>query len=213
METINIVIIDDHNIFREGIRLVLEQIKNIKVVFDTGNAFDFIDTLPRSDVDVVLMDFNMPVINGDEATLKILDLQPDLKIIALTMFSDLTHYTQMIDAGVQGFVVKKASKNELQTAIETVYYDGHYFSQEILQKLAMQAVHNRSFYQKQLTVREKEILQLICEGKTTSEIAKALFISNKTVETHRSNIFKKAEVRNLAELIVWAVKNKFFYIS
>ncbi len=213
METIRIAVIDDHNIFREGIRLVLEQINRFEVVFDTCNAFEFIESLPRPDLDVVLMDYNMPQINGDEATRAALTIQPELKIIALTMFSDLTHYSQMMDAGVQGFVIKKASKNELQNAIETVYYGGHYFSQEILQKLALQAVHNRSFYQKQLTEREKEILQLICEGKTTSEIADTLYISVKTVETHRTNIFKKAEVRNVAELVVWAVKNNFFEIQ
>ena len=213
MDKIRIVIIDDHDIFREGIRLVLEQVPHFELCFDTANALDFISLLPDFEADIVLMDFNMPAINGDEATRRILDLQPDLKIIALTMFSDLTHYTKMIEAGAQGFVIKKASKNELQTAIETVYYGENYFSKEILQQLALQSMNQERLFQKLLTGREKEILQLICQGKTTDEIASRLFISAKTVETHRTHIFKKAGVRNIAELIIWAVKNNYFVIS
>jgi DNA-binding NarL/FixJ family response regulator len=158
------------------------------------------------------MDINMSEMQGDEVTELALEKNPDLKIIALTMFSDLTHYTQMIQAGVQGFIIKKASKKELQNAIETVFYGGHYFSDEILKKLAVQSIHNRSFFKEQLTEREKQILQLMCEGKTTVEISGILFISNKTVETHRTHIFKKAKVRNIAELVVWAIKNNYFSI-
>jgi DNA-binding NarL/FixJ family response regulator len=158
------------------------------------------------------MDVNMPIINGVDTSKKALQLVPNLKIIALTMFTDLAHYTQMIEAGVQGFVVKKATKNELYTAINTVKSGGNYFSQEILQKLALQSVKNNQFNQEQLTMREMEIIQLICQGKTTNEIAEKLFISVKTVETHRANTYKKAQVRNLAELIVWAVKNNYFSI-
>jgi len=213
MKTIKIVIIDDHNIFRTGIKLVLNQVPHFEVIFNTDNAYDFIKLLPNFDVDVVLMDFNMPAINGDEATRRILDLQPELKIIALTMFSDLTHYTKMIDAGAHGFVVKKASKEELQKAIENIYYGGNYFSKEILQQLAIQSIKHQKLSKKLLTEREKEVLQLMCKGKTTDEIAELLFISIKTVETHRNHIFKKAGVRNIAELIIWAIKNNYFTIS
>ncbi len=209
---IKIAIVDDHSIFREGIILVLNQISEFEVVFDTSNGLDFITFLETDKPDLVLMDVNMPIINGVETTKKALTLVPDLKVIALTMFSDLGHYTQMIEAGVKGFVIKNASKTELSTAIQTVFKGGNYFSQEILQKLALQSVKNKGFNKEQLTLREIEIIQLICQGKTTGEIAESLFISVKTVETHRSNIYKKAQVRNLAELIVWAVKNDYFAI-
>ncbi len=209
---IKIAIVDDHSIFREGIILVLNQISEFEVVFDTSNGLDFITDLETNKPDLVLMDINMPQINGAETTKKALALVPDLKVIALTMFSDLGHYTQMIEAGVQGFVIKNASKTELSTAIQTVFKGGNYFSQEILQKLALQSVKNKGFNKEQLSLREIEIIQLVCQGKTTNEIAENLFISAKTVETHRSNIYKKAQVRNLAELIVWAVKNDYFSI-
>ncbi len=207
-----IAIIDDHNIFREGIMLVLNQIDEFEVVYDSSNGLDFLEYLATNVPDIVLMDVNMPVINGIDTSKKALQLVPELKIIALTMFNDLSHYTQMIEAGVQGFVIKKANKNELYTAIKTVNEGGNYFSQEILQKLALQSVKNNQFNKEQLTIREMEIIQLICQGKTTNEIAEKLFISVKTVETHRANTYKKAQVRNLAELIVWAVKNNYFSI-
>ena len=212
MEKIKIAIIDDHSIFREGIMLVLNQIEDFQVDFDTDNGFQFLDYLSNNTPDVVLMDVNMPVIGGVETTKKALQINPNLKIIALTMFSDLTHYTHMIEAGALGFVIKNASKDELYTAIKTVENGGNYFSQEILQKLALQSISKNNFNKEQLTQREMEIIQLICQGKTTGEIAAELFISVKTVESHRANTYKKANVRNLAELIIWAVKNNYFSI-
>jgi len=212
MKTTTIAIVDDHNIFREGIMLVLNQIDEFDVVYDTSNGLHFLEYLATNVPDIVLMDVNMPIINGVDTSKKALQLVPNLKIIALTMFTDLAHYTQMIEAGVQGFVVKKATKNELYTAVKIVKDGGNYFSQEILQKLALQSVKNNQFNKEQLTIREMEVIQLICQGKTTNEIAEKLFISVKTVETHRANTYKKAQVRNLAELIVWAVKNNYFSI-
>jgi len=213
MKTIEIAIIDDHNIFRDGIILVLNQISHFKVIYNSDNGYDFLSFLNLRIPDIVLMDINMPIINGIDLARLSLEKKPDLKIIVLTMFADLVHYNQMINLGVKGFVIKKSSKEILKDAIETVYYGEHYFSREILHKLALQTMHNNKLSNKDLTHREKEILRLICQGKTTYEISNLLFISHKTVETHRSNIFKKAQVRNIAELIIWAVKNNYFVIS
>ena len=133
------------------------------------------------------------------------------KVIALTMFADMTHYTQMKNAGVKGFILKKANKFELQQAINTVFSGGNYFSQEILQKMVFQSVRFPTA-SNQLTHSEIDILNLICKGFTSHEIAEKLFISAKTVETHRSNIFLKADVHNVAGLIVWAINNNYFEI-
>jgi DNA-binding NarL/FixJ family response regulator len=212
MQQIKIAIVDDHDLFREGIRLVLGQIENFEVMFDTSSGVLFLEFLQNSFPDVVLMDINMPVINGVETTRKAIELNPDLKVIALTMFSDTTHYTQMINAGIKGFILKKSNKYELQQAINAVYSGGNYFSQEILQKLAFQSVNFLSDPNK-LTHRELDVLHLVCKGFTSREISDKLFISIKTVEVHRTNIFHKSEVRNIGELVVWAIKNNYFSIE
>ncbi|MEI8202212.1 MAG: response regulator transcription factor [Bacteroidota bacterium] len=209
---IKIAIIDDHDLFREGLRLVLCQIEDFDVVFDTSNGSVFIEFLQHTIPDVVLMDINMPIIDGVETTQKALEAHPHMKIIALTMFADTTHYTQMINAGVKGFILKKSNKNELHQAITSVYSGGNYFSQEIMQKLAFQTVNSNSISES-LTSRELDVLNWVCTGLTTHEIADKLFISAKTVEAHRNNILHKADVRNSAELIIWAVKNNYFSIE
>lgn len=211
MGQIKIAIIDDHDLFREGIRLVIGQIENFEVIFDTSNGNLFLEFLRNSFPDVVLMDISMPIIDGVETTRKAIELHPNLNIIALSMFSDTTNYTKMINAGVKGFVLKKSTKFELQQAISVVFEGGNYFSQEIIKKLAFQSFDG---YQSNdhLTNREIDILNLICKGLTTQEIAEKLFISAKTVETHRSNIFFKAKVHNIAGLIIWAIKNNYFSI-
>ena len=212
MKQIKIAIIDDHDLFREGIKLVIGQIENIEVVYDTSNGNLFLEFLQNTIPDVVLMDVNMPIIDGIETTRKAIELYPSLNVIALTMFSDTTHYTQMIDAGIKGFILKKSNKFELQQAIITVNSGGNYFSQEILQKLAFQNVNFTSGLN-QFTHRELDVLNLVCKGLTTQEISEKLFISVKTVEVHRNNIFRKSDVRNICELIIWAIKNNYFSVE
>jgi DNA-binding NarL/FixJ family response regulator len=212
MGQIKIAIIDDHDLFREGIRLVVGQIENFEVIFDTSNGNIFLEFLKNSLPDVVLMDISMPIIDGVETTQKAVELRPNLNVIALTMFSDMTHYTQMINAGVKGFILKKSNKFELQQAINAVFSGGNYFSQEILQKMAFQSVHFSAGCN-QLTHRELDIINLVCKGLTSQEIADKLFISQKTVEVHRTKIFRKTDVRNIGELIVWAIRNNYFTIE
>ncbi|NVO04230.1 MAG: response regulator transcription factor [Bacteroidetes bacterium] len=209
---IKIAIIDDHDLFREGLKLVLQQIEGFEVIFENSSGILFLEFLEHTIPDVVLMDINMPVIDGIETTQKAIACFPDLKVIALTMFSDTTNYIQMIGAGVKGFVLKKSNKFELQQAISNVFEGSNYFSQEILQKLSFQSAHSLKGNEN-ITNREMEILQLICKGLTTQEISEKLFISFNTVETHRTNIFRKSNVKNIAGLIVWAIKNNHFSIE
>lgn len=212
MEKIRLAIIDDHNLFREGLLLVLNQIDGIEVVYDTSDGNRFVQALREMEVDVVLMDIEMPVIGGAPTTEMALKVKPDLKVIALTMFSDTGHYTQMIQAGVKGFILKKANKFELEQAIREVHRGGAYFSQEILQKLAFRH-QGKSAGTEELTLREMEIMVLICQGFTSQEISERLHISCKTVETHRTNLFLKADVRNIAGLIAWAIRNQLYSIE
>lgn len=210
MKSIKIALVDDHDLFREGIKLVLSQIDGFEVVFDTSDGYLFLDFLKSSIPDIVLMDINMPRIDGVEVTKKALQISPSLRIIALSMYSDTVHYSQMINAGVQGFILKNANKPELQKAIMEVSQGGNYFSQDILQKLSYKSLF--SLQSNQLSNREMDVLDLVCKGHTSQEIADKLFISLKTVEGHRSNIFLKTNVRNTAELIIWAVKSNLFTI-
>ena len=205
-------IIDDHNLFREGILLVLNQIDGIEVVYDTSDGNRFVEALHETVVDVALMDIEMPAIGGALTTERALKVRPDLKVIALTMFSDEGHYTQMIQAGVKGFILKKANKFELEQAIREIHRGGAFFSQEILQKLALRHT-GKITATEDLTLREKEIMVLICQGFTTQEISERLFISCKTVDTHRANLFLKTEVRNVAGLIAWAIRHQFYTVE
>lgn len=208
---IKIAIVDDHDLFREGIKMVLQQTAGFDVIFDASDGSSFLGLLQGSIPDVVLMDINMPGMNGVETTQSALRLHPGLKIIALTMFSDTIHYTRMINAGVKGFVLKKSNKSELQKAITEVFSGGCYFSQEIMQRLAFPSMNLPG--SEQLSNREMDVLNLVCKGFTSKEISDKLFISVKTVETHRINIFQKAGVRNTAGLIIWAVKKMFITLG
>jgi len=212
MEKIRIAVIDDHDLFREGIILVLNQIEGFEVVFDSPDGRLFVEALAGTGVDVALMDIEMPALGGALTTQRALEVKPGLRVIALTMFSDTGHYTQMIQAGVKGFILKKANKYELEQAILAVHRGGNYFSQEIMQQLAFR-YNARANGEEELSTREMEIVVLICEGLTSQEISERLHISAKTVETHRSNIFLKAGVRNVAGLIAWAVRNQHYSIS
>jgi DNA-binding NarL/FixJ family response regulator len=212
MEKIRIAVVDDHDLFREGIKLVLSLIKDFSVVFDTSDGFEFIRTLPQTEYDIVLMDIDMPQLSGIETTSRSVQIRPDLKIIALTMFSDIGYYSRMIQAGVKGFILKKANKFELEQAIHAVHQGGNYFSHEILKKLAYQYTNPQSVHDN-FTKRELEIILLICQGFTSPEISENLHISLKTVETHRFNIFQKSGVKNTAGLILWAIRNKYFTVE
>jgi DNA-binding NarL/FixJ family response regulator len=152
------------------------------------------------------MDINMPVLNGRETTKRALELHPDLKIIAVTMYGEENYYMQMIESGVKGIILKKSGKFELEQAITEVLDGGSFFSQEIMKKMAKRL--NRKSIDKfeTLTEREMEILVKICNGFVNNEIADMLYISPKTVEVHKTNIFRKTGVKNSAQLVIYAIK-------
>ena len=211
----NIIIVDDHLIFRQGLKsiITLENIAN--VIGEASNGIEFIELLSDLRPDLVLMDIDMPRMNGLDATEKALEILPELKIIAFSMFSDEEYYYKMIDRGVKGFILKTSGINELETAIQNVMLGDTYFSNELLRKI----INNfgRTNITKQtalenLTERETEILQLICLGLSTDQIAEKLFISPKTVKSHKSNLLEKTVCKNTPALILFAIKNKIVEI-
>jgi DNA-binding NarL/FixJ family response regulator len=210
---IDIAIVDDHELFRDGLKLVISQIEDFNVCNESSGGKEFLAYISHGTYpDVVLMDVNMPEMNGIETTEKALKIAPGLKVIALTMHKDESYYMQMISAGAKGFVLKKSGKYELQQAINEVYSGGNYFSSDIMQKMTFRLINPHTDDDK-LTKREKEILKLICNGLSSNEISEKLFISPKTVEVHRTNIFRKTNVKNTARLVIWAVKNNIYSIE
>lgn len=210
---LRIYIVDDHSLFREGLSFLLGNSKYITEIKEAENGKIFLDNIKTFNPDVVLMDIDMPEMNGIEATKEALKLKPDLKIIALSMYSDENFYTEMIEAGAKGFLIKNSKFSDVQTAILEVFNNGNYFSPIILSSIVSSL--NRKTKRPEsndLTKREIEILINICTGLSNSDIAKQLFISKRTVDKHRENILLKTQSKNTAELVVYAIKNGFFEV-
>jgi len=206
-----LIIVDDHLIFRQGLKAMINGEGIATVIGEASNGNEFIELLSYNKPDLVLMDIDMPQMNGIEATQKAIELMPDIKIIALTMFGDEDYYYKMIDLGVKGFILKSTGISEIEKAIQDVMSGESYFSNELLRKIIRSFSRNTT--QKQninnnLTEREIEVLKQICLGSTTDEIAKKLNISPKTVKSHRSKLLEKTDCKNTPTLILFALRNK-----
>lgn len=214
---IKIFIVDDHDIFRDGIKLLLSSGDHAVIIGEAGNGKEFFDKLTTVDPDVVLMDIAMPVMDGIEATRKLQESGSDLKVLALTMFGDEKYYYQMIQAGVKGFVLKSSGISELLKAITEVCEGRSYFSNELLVKLISGINNNNKngsgTESVNISKREIEVLKLIALGHTNEEIAEKLHISPPTVRTHRANLLTKTGCGNTASLVMYAIKNKLVEIS
>lgn len=211
---INIFLVDDHALFRNGLKGLLGLNGMFHVVGEAADGSEFIEKLPGSGADVVLMDIDMPRMNGFEATAKALELSPALKVITLSMHGDEQYYFRMVEAGAKGFLLKNSEINEVSAAIETVANGGSWFSQELLQGLVgnMKAASRSEEPVEGLSARELEVLPLICQGMSNQEIADKLFISKRTVDKHRANILLKTGCKNTASLVVYAIKNSLVEI-
>jgi DNA-binding NarL/FixJ family response regulator len=210
-EPIKILIVDDHDMFREGVKYILSKVPEFFVVENASNGIDYLEKLKTVKPDVVLMDIDMPLMNGFEATRKSLDSYPDLKIIILSMHGDQGHYMRMIELGVKGFVLKDAGIGQLKDAIIEVHQGRNYFSQELLMNIILRRESSPSGEQlrRQLEIseRELEVLQYICKALTNNQIAEKLFISPKTVEGHKAKLMEKTNTSNAVALVLFAIKN------
>lgn len=209
MEKHKIIIVDDHQLFRNGLKFILNEIKNIQVVGEASNGQEFLDLLEYGIPDLVLMDINMPVMNGVTAAKIALEKYPHLNILVLSMYGETEYYNTMIDIGVKGFILKDVDNKELEDSINKVISGGTYFSQELLLNL----IKNKSFNENIiLTKREKEVLELICKGYSNQQISDQLFISQRTVERHRSNLLLKTNSKNSISLVLYAIRHKLISI-
>jgi DNA-binding NarL/FixJ family response regulator len=214
MSKTKIILVDDHALFRNGLRILLNTIPNVEVIGESGNGKQFLELLETQMPDIALMDINMPIMDGIEATQLATDKYPDIKIIALSMFGEEDYYYKMINAGVKGFLLKNSEINEVVEAIKQVMQGGSFFSQELLYNVIKNFNPHKDVELEltNLSKREVQVLEEICKGLSNQEIADSLFISKRTVDKHRANLLSKTNSKNTANLIMYAIKNKLIAI-
>ncbi len=213
--TIQVVIVDDHKLVTDCIGLFLKGARDIKVVGVAHSGKDALDMLTTTTPEVILLDITMPEMSGIELTDAIKKKYPDIKILILSMHSDYNNISDAIDAGADGYVPKDVSSEELVEAIETVSKGKNYFHSTISDEIVKNYANKRQKSTNvlpQLTKRELEVLQLFAEGFNNSEIADKLFLSVRTIESHKNHILQKTNMKNSVELIKFAIRNKIIEI-
>lgn len=212
---IKVILADDHKIVREAIQILLEDDLEIQIVGVASNGQELMTLLSDTKADLVLMDVLMPLMDGYEATIHIREKYPETRVLALSMLEKEQFVRKMFDAGATGFMLKNAGRNELRSAIKLVACGNQYISADLFSKFLApieETVHT-STSTVLLSKRELEVLSLIAEGLTNTEIAIKLFTSKRTIEKHRQSIIKKTDSRNTANLIKFAIKQGYISIN
>ncbi|SET88420.1 two component transcriptional regulator, LuxR family [Draconibacterium orientale] len=210
---LKIFIVDDHSLFREGLRFLLSTWSRVEEIYEAQNGLELLKVVENIQPDIVLMDIEMPELNGIDATLELQKLLPEVKVIALSMYANDDFYTDMIHAGAKGFLLKDSKFEDVQQAINEVYEGRNYFSPAILTSIINTiSEKNSTGQQKEISKRESEVLYNICKGLSNQEISDLLNISKRTVDKHRENILLKTQSKNTAELVIFAVRNGFFKV-
>ena len=212
MNKINVILVDDHQIVRDGIKSLLSGNDKIKIIGEAENAEDFFDILKIQIPDIVLLDISLPTLSGIEIA-KILNKEfAQIKILMLSMYSSEDFIFNALKAGIHGYLPKNTTQKELLLAINTVYNDEEYFSKNIADTILKSYVNNAKQKNEEanlntLTNREREVLQYIIEGNNNTNISEQLNISIRTVETHKTNIMKKLNLNSAVDLVKFAIKN------
>lgn len=214
MKKLAVYLVDDHILFLEGIRFLLSSLDSVTAVYDAHNGEELLAGFAQHPANLVLLDIEMPGMNGIQAARELKQHYPSVKIIALSMYSDEQYYAGMIEAGADGFLLKNSSFSVVKRAIDEVMSGRNYFSQEIVQSL----VKNRqkaddSNQQHPITDRETEVLRLICEGLSNSEIAEKLQLSRRTVDKHRENLLEKTNSKNTVALVLFAIRQGYYALD
>lgn len=207
MSEIKLIIADDHELFRKGLAELLRKHDDIKIVKSVADGSEFMDVINNSDIeaDIVLLDITMPKMNGFQVLKQLKSASSSIKPIVISMYNDGNYIAKCAKSGAYGYLLKNTDEDELTLAIRMVHKGKKYFSAEISEKM-INFMSAQSVSEDILSNKETEVLGLISEGLTTKEIAAKLFVSTRTIETHRANILKKLEVKNTAELIKKAAK-------
>jgi DNA-binding NarL/FixJ family response regulator len=203
-----IIIADDHAIFRQGLRMIINRMNNLRVIGEAQNGKELLQLLNKQLPDIVLMDIRMPILNGIETTIKAIKKYPKLKIAALTSSGEEENLQAMTQAGAIGFLLKNIERDDLEKALQLFAQDQNYYSPELLPYFT-----NRYFGTLQeksdlhITRREKEVLEHLAQGLDNNEIADKLFISTRTVEGYKTSLISKTGSKNIVDLLIYAIKN------
>ncbi len=213
MSKIRVLVADDHGIVRKGLRFVLDRQEDLEVIGEACEGREAVRLCEQLSPNVVVMDIAMPELNGLDAAGQIVRHSPEIKVIILSMHADEDYLVRALNAGVKGYLLKESAELDLVRAVRAVSQGNSFFSPAIAQMLAED--YTRQLQQRNLqdsydllTEREKEILQLLAEGKSNKEVATALNVSPYTVETHRTHIMQKLDLHNTAEIVLYAVRKK-----
>ena len=211
---INIVLADDHSLVRSGLRKLLEQLENVKILNECSNGLEVLSFVKENDdVDLVVSDLNMPEMSGLELTTTLSNYKPGIKIIILSMYDDLNRVMAAFQAGAYAYLLKSAEIEELDFAIKMVSKNRKYIGTELTEKLIslqpnLNPQEQNQVNHEQYSERDLEILNLIAEGLTNHEISEKLFLSKRTIEGHRQNLLQKTNAKNTASLISFAIKHR-----
>jgi DNA-binding NarL/FixJ family response regulator len=213
MKRIQVLLADDHLVVRKGLRAILERQAGMEVVGEAADGREAVSLSGNLAPDVVIMDITMPHLNGIDATAQIVKRNPKIGVVILSVHSDETYILRALNSGAKGYLLKDSAETDLVKAVDTVALGKPFFSPSIAEALLedyMRFLHQRNLEDSYdlLTDREKEILQLLAEGKANKEIASILNLSVYTVETHRSNLMQKLSLHNTAEIVLYAVRKK-----
>jgi DNA-binding NarL/FixJ family response regulator len=209
-----VILADDHILVRRGLRRILEENSNLEIAGEAGDGLELLSLLKKVDPDLVILDVSMPHLRGIEAIPEIRQSRPDMKVLVLTMYKEEEYLHQAISAGANGYLLKEDAEGELFTAIESIRRDKIYISPSLVDRsmqnwARLRRGEDKSPVTESLTVREREILKLIAEGKSNKEIGDLLCISVRTVERHRANMMDKLNVRKTAELVRYALRKNY----
>ncbi|MEJ7768003.1 MAG: response regulator transcription factor [Chitinophagaceae bacterium] len=212
MNKIKIAIADDYKIFRDGLKVGLGADENLEVILEADNGEELLAALEKSSPDVIIMDLNMPIMDGMEATRQVRKKFNAIKILVVTMYEDDKFIIHLMELGANGYLLKNAHSDEIRKSIYAVYENGYYFNdlvnKALLKKLVLKGNLKPSFNTNiELTERELEVLKLICEEKTAAEIGKEIFLSPRSIEGIRQRLIEKVGVRNTAGLVMFAIKS------
>lgn len=214
MKTIKVALADDHALFREGVNLLLSRVDEIDLIFDVGSGYELLSKMESQMPDVVLLDLDMPDLNGIDTFKEIRERFGEVRVLILTMHKEERMIAYLMELGVNGYLLKDTNREELKRAIITVYEEGMYFNDRtahaVLSGLKRKTKNPPKIGQEiVLSRREQQVLELIAEGLSNKEIGERLFISTRTVDGHRNSLLQKFNVHNTAKLIMEAVKRGF----
>lgn len=210
--SITVLLADDHAVVRDGLRSMMQAQGDIEVISDAANGHDAVGQAEQLCPDIAIVDIAMPGLNGIDVTRKILKVCPSTKVIILSMYSATEHILQALQAGALGYVLKESAGVEVISAIRAVHAGNRYLSKKILESVIDDYLYQSGIVRAEsplarLSLREREILQLVVEGKSSIEIAQILYISSKTVDTHRSRLMKKLDISDLVGLIKFSIQH------